>query len=59
MIGDDSVLIPHSAQLKRVPRPFPTLQIEGAGKSMEQLEFSDFKLIGYDPHQKIDMKMSV
>jgi len=62
-IGDAHIYVDHTEplkeQLKRTPRPFPTLKIGASEKKLEELEFADFKLDGYDPHPKIDMKMSV
>lgn len=44
-------------QLKRSPRPLPTLTI--AKKPIDQLTFEDFAVTGYDPHPKIDFKVAV
>lgn len=62
-IGDAHVYLDHVDQLKiqmaREPRNFPTLKL--ADKIYEKIEdfnFEDFILEGYDPHEKIVMKMS-
>jgi len=50
---------PLMTQLERTPRPFPVLQINPDIKDIDGFSFSDFKLIGYDPHKKIEMEMAV
>ena len=44
-------------QLKRAPRPLPRLQIEA--KPIDQLQFEDFAVIGYDPHPAIKFQVAV
>ena len=44
-------------QLQREPRPLPRLEI--AHKPMDQLQFEDFQIIGYDPHPPIKFKVAV
>ncbi|WP_138429369.1 thymidylate synthase [Fodinibius saliphilus] len=44
-------------QLKREPRPLPTLEI--ADKPVDELEFDDFILKGYDPHPGIKFEVAV
>ncbi|MGE4159741.1 MAG: thymidylate synthase, partial [Planctomycetota bacterium] len=44
-------------QLKREPRPLPTLTI--ARKPMKELTFEDFKITGYNPHGKLAFKVAV
>jgi thymidylate synthase len=44
-------------QLQREPRPLPRLEI--ARKPMDQLQFEDFQIIGYDPHPPIKFKVAV
>ncbi|KAI8048819.1 thymidylate synthase/dCMP hydroxymethylase domain-containing protein [Syncephalis plumigaleata] len=51
-------------QITREPRDFPKLHIRprSDGKPIEKLEdfeFDDFELSGYEPHAKLAMKMSV
>ncbi|KAF7840982.1 bifunctional dihydrofolate reductase-thymidylate synthase [Senna tora] len=62
VIGDAHVYRNHvrplQEQLQNLPRPFPTLKIKSK-KDIESFVAADFELIGYDPHQKIEMKMAV
>ena len=44
-------------QLKRDPKPLPRLVI--AKKPLDQLQFEDFQLLGYNPHPKIKFKVAV
>ncbi|XP_059633687.1 bifunctional dihydrofolate reductase-thymidylate synthase-like isoform X2 [Cornus florida] len=50
---------PLQEQLQKLPKPFPILRINSEKKDIDSFAASDFKLIGYDPHQKIEMKMAV
>mmetsp|Transcript_53597 Transcript_53597/g.117598 ORF Transcript_53597/g.117598 Transcript_53597/m.117598 type:complete len:316 (-) Transcript_53597:125-1072(-) len=50
---------PLKEQLQRTPRPFPTLTINPDKTDIDSFSFEDFKLAGYDPHKKIEMKMAV
>merc|ERR1712066_861355 len=50
---------PLLTQLERVPRPFPVLRINPDIKDIDAFSFSDFTLVGYNPHKKIDMEMAV
>jgi dihydrofolate reductase / thymidylate synthase len=50
---------PLKEQLSRTPRPFPKLNINPGKKDIDNFTFEDFQLIGYDPHPKIKMEMSV
>ncbi|KAH9621770.1 hypothetical protein KSS87_016551 [Heliosperma pusillum] len=62
-IGDAHVyrnhIEPLQEQLRNQPRPFPVLEINPEKKNIDCFEAADFKLIGYNPHQKIEMKMAV
>lgn len=44
-------------QLKREPRPLPTLRI--ARKPLDELKFEDFELLNYQPHPKLKFKVAV
>jgi len=44
-------------QLKREPLPLPTLKI--ADKTINDLKFEDFELIGYQHHEKIPFEVAV
>nr|GMD11067.1 bifunctional dihydrofolate reductase-thymidylate synthase-like [Ipomoea batatas] len=63
VIGDAHVYRTHvrplQDQLQKLPRPFPILKINPEKQDIESFVAADFKLIGYDPHQKIEMKMAV
>ncbi|XVE66996.1 hypothetical protein DITRI_Ditri08aG0125100 [Diplodiscus trichospermus] len=63
MLGDTHVYSTHvrplQEQLQKLPKPFPILKINPEKKNIDSIVASDFKLIGYDPHEKIEMKMAV
>ncbi|KAG4993983.1 hypothetical protein JHK86_030810 [Glycine max] len=63
VIGDAHVYRNHvrplQEQLQNQPKPFPILKINPKKKDIDSFVASDFKLIGYVPHQKIEMKMAV
>ncbi|XP_039037979.1 bifunctional dihydrofolate reductase-thymidylate synthase-like isoform X2 [Hibiscus syriacus] len=63
VLGDTHVYTTHvrplQEQLQKLPKPFPILKINPVKKNIDSLVASDFKLIGYDPHKKIEMKMAV
>ena len=46
-------------QLKREPRPLPTLKIVGDPESLFDYSISDFKLEGYNPHPVINYPITV
>ena len=62
-IGDAHVYLNHvdalKEQLKRTPRPFPTLTIDPAVDSIEACTFEHLKIDGYNPYPKIKMDMAV
>jgi len=62
-IGDCHVYLNHveplRTQLERQPRPFPTLEINPEVKSIDEFQYSDFKIVGYNPYKNIKMKMAV
>lgn len=62
-IGDAHVYLNHvdalKQQLERSPRAFPKIQINAEKKGIDDFEFDDFKVIGYQPHKTIKMKMAV
>ncbi|XP_013185715.2 thymidylate synthase [Amyelois transitella] len=61
--GDTHVYLTHIAplteQLKREPRPFPTLKFARKIESIDDFKFEDFIIEGYKPHPKIEMEMAV
>lgn len=63
VIGDAHVyqnhITPLLEQLQKHPKPFPVLKINPLRKDMDSFVVSDFNLLGYKPHQKIEMKMAV
>lgn len=63
-LGDAHVYRDHvealEVQLQREPRPFPKLRWARDGiTDIEDFEYSDFVIEGYNPHPSIAMKMSV
>jgi thymidylate synthase len=46
-------------QLKREPRPLPTLLIKRKPPSILDYKFEDFEIIGYDPHPAIKFPVAV
>ncbi|KAL5252828.1 hypothetical protein ACHWQZ_G015559 [Mnemiopsis leidyi] len=62
-LGDAHVynnhVTPLQEQLARAPRPFPTLNIKRKVESIDDFRMEDFELVGYNPHPKISMEMSV
>ncbi|KKT46237.1 MAG: Thymidylate synthase, partial [Candidatus Gottesmanbacteria bacterium GW2011_GWA2_44_17] len=38
---------------------FPTMKLNPKVKSIDQFKFSDFELIGYDPHPGIKAEITV
>ena len=62
-IGDAHVYLNHvdalKEQLKREPRPFPTLTIDPSVDSVEACKFEHLSIEGYSPHGKIKMDMAV
>eukprot|EP00752_Nemacystus_decipiens_P001422 g1402.t1 len=62
-IGDAHVYVNHvdalREQLKRKPRPFPTLSINTEQTDIDSYEFKDLEIKGYLPYKTIKMKMAV
>ena len=62
-IGDAHVYVNHieplKEQLKREPRPFPTVNIKRKVENIEDFTVDDFELVGYKPYPKIEMQMAV
>ncbi|KAG1330742.1 bifunctional dihydrofolate reductase-thymidylate synthase [Cocos nucifera] len=63
VIGDAHVYRTHvrplEEQLQKQPKPFPILKVNPLKKDIDSFVASDFELVGYDPHYKIEMKMAV
>ena len=62
-LGDAHVYVNHidplKEQLKREPRPFPTVTIKRKVENIEDFVYDDFVLEGYKPYPKIAMDMAV
>lgn len=62
-IGDAHVYSNHidalKEQLQREPRAFPTIEINPEVKDIDGFNYSDFKIVGYQPDAAIKMKMAV
>lgn len=62
-LGDAHVYRDHvdalEVQLRREPRPFPTIKFKRDVKDIEDFQYDDFVVEGYNPHPSIAMKMSV
>ncbi|XP_059061960.1 thymidylate synthase [Achroia grisella] len=52
-------IVPLTEQLKREPRPFPTLKFARKVESIDDFKFEDFIIEEYKPHPKIEMEMAV
>ncbi|KAL6007153.1 Bifunctional dihydrofolate reductase-thymidylate synthase 1 [Asimina triloba] len=63
ILGDAHVYTTHirplQEQLQKLPKPFPVLKINPQKKDIDSFVESDFTLVGYSPHQKIEMKMAI
>ena len=63
VIGDAHVYSNHveplREQLRRDPRPFPTLEIRTDTDDIDKIVFGDLKIDNYTPDKKIEMKMAV
>ena len=46
-------------QLKREPRPYPTLEIKRDVTDIDDFKMEDFEIVGYKPYPKIQMDMAV
>lgn len=62
-IGDAHLYLNHvdqaRLQLERVPRPFPTLNINPEVRSLFDFKYEDFELLRYDPHPRIAAPIAV
>ncbi|SMY24972.1 unnamed protein product [Zymoseptoria tritici ST99CH_1A5] len=63
-MGDAHIYLDHrealEVQIQREPKEFPTLELERkAGCDIDGWQATDFKILGYEPHKGIAMKMSV
>ena len=62
MSGDTHIYLNHLDQVKenleRTPRPFPKLVVNGK-KTIEEYQYEDIKLLGYNPYPNIRAPMAV
>lgn len=63
-MGDAHIYLDHrealEVQIERVPKEFPTLEIaREPGGDIDGWKVEDFRVVGYEPHKGIAMKMSV
>nr|XP_005995778.1 PREDICTED: thymidylate synthase [Latimeria chalumnae] len=62
-LGDAHIYLNHieplEIQLQREARPFPKLKILRKVDNINDFRAEDFKIEGYNPHPKIEMKMAV
>lgn len=62
-LGDAHIYSNHidqvNEQLTREPKTLPTVAINGAGKSIFELELEDIVIEGYDPHPRIKAPIAV
>lgn len=61
--GDTHVYLNHVEQLQiqltREPKPFPTINIKGEKKNIDDYTFDDIELVNYLPHPAIKMEMAI
>tara|TARA_B100000287_G_C20662080_1_gene790503 strand:- start:1389 stop:2213 length:825 start_codon:yes stop_codon:yes gene_type:complete len=61
--GDVHIYLNHmdqiNEQLNRKPKPLPKIKINSAVKNIFNFKYTDFELIGYDPHPLIKGKVAV
>ncbi|MEC2070308.1 thymidylate synthase [Alkalihalophilus marmarensis] len=62
-LGDAHIYLNHvdqvKKQLQREPKRLPELFISSEVEDIDDFDFDDFKLVGYDPHPAIKAKVSV
>ena len=62
-IGDAHIYSNHfeqiNKQLTRTPRPLPKMYIDRDTNNIEEFEYEDFRLEGYDPYKGIKAKVAV
>jgi len=63
VLGDAHIYKNHiellKEQLKRIPHPFPYLELNNQITDIEKFEFADLKLVNYTHDAKIKMDMAV
>jgi thymidylate synthase len=62
-LGDYHIYTNHIEQVKlqlsRDPRPLPVMQLNPAVREITEFQYSDFTLVGYDPHPAIKAPVAV
>lgn len=62
-LGDAHLYLNHldqaREQLRRDPRPLPTMRITNRSQTLFDFVYEDFELIGYDPHPHIKAEVAV
>lgn len=62
VLGDAHLYSDHfdqaKEQIKRTPRPFPTMSINPEIKDIDSFKFEDFKIENYDPHAVIKAEIT-
>lgn len=62
-LGDAHIYLNHldqaRTQLQREPRPLPTMRLNPARRSIDDFEYDDVELLGYDPHPPIKAPIAV
>ncbi len=50
-------MVQATEQVRRVPRPFPTIAIDG-DDDIFNVSLNQIRVLGYDPHPKIEAEVS-
>ncbi|AYY12797.1 thymidylate synthase [Actinobacteria bacterium YIM 96077] len=62
-LGDAHLYLNHveqaRLQLEREPRPLPRMELNPHRRTLDEFEYEDFELIGYDPHPAIKAPIAV
>ena len=62
-LGDAHLYLNHmdqtAIQLKREPRPLPTMRLNPAVRDLFAFKYEDFELVGYDPHPAIKAPVAI
>jgi thymidylate synthase len=63
VLGDAHIYNNHreqvALQLSRQPKPLPQMKINPRVKNIFDFKFTDFELVGYEPHAHISGRISV
>lgn len=62
-LGDAHVYLNHveplKEQLERTPKEFPKLRFKRQVEQIDDFEFADFEMVGYESHSAIKMEMAI